>query len=414
MDSDSVPGINRRRLLGWGGLAVAGVVAAGTQLVSAQPGHADPAATSIPPDCLPGGAYDRYVAGLAAQDKFAGTVLLAHRGQTVLSRSYGMADREKGIPNSPDIAVSLSSAGIPLCAVAILQLVQQGKVKLSDTVGTYLSGFAADIADQVTIHDMFVGTSGLITPDDDLQTIFTSRDEVRQYYAQWTRKAKLGFTPGTGLDNHSGATFMIPVQIVEAVTGQTYWDYVEKNVFGRCGMTGSAYYTRPQWLTDEHIAHNYMLQTDGSWVDAVRNLDKTSEDPNQLGKNPARGFIDYDGFATASDLVRFAQGLRDGTVLERPYADVLTSPKMPLPPQVGNGPIAHAPSADSDFAAYLLAVSIVNGQWVFERAGVNPGSAANWSIYPDTGWVGVILCNQDGAPLQDIIAQEMQAVIGSS
>lgn len=414
MDSDSVPGINRRRLLGWGGLAAAGVVAAGTQLVSAQPSHADPAATSIPPDCLPGGAYDRYVAGLAAQDKFAGTVLLAHRGQTVLSRSYGMADREKRIPNSPDIAVSLSSAGIPLCAVAILQLVQQGKVKLSDTVGTYLSGFAADIADQVTIHDMFVGTSGLITPDDDLQTIFTSRDEVQQYYAQWTRKATLGFTPGTGLDNHSGATFMIPVQIVEAVTGQTYWDYVEKNVFGRCGMTGSAYYTRPQWLTDEHIAHNYMLQTDGSWVDAVRNLDKTSEDPNQLGKNPARGFIDYDGFATASDLVRFAQGLRDGTVLERPYADVLTAPKMPLPPQVGNGPIAHVPSADSDFAAYLLAVSIVNGQWVFERAGVNPGSAANWSIYPDTGWVGVILCNQDGAPLQDIIAQEMQAVIGSS
>ena len=226
--------------------------------------------------------------------------------------------------------------------------------------------------------------------------------------------ATLGFTPGTGLDNHSGATFMIPVQIVEAVTGQTYWDYVEKNVFGRCGMTGSAYYTRPQWLTDEHIAHNYMLQTDGSWVDAVRNLDKSSEDPNQLGKNPGRSFIDYDGFATAADLVRFAQGLRDGTVLERPYADVLTSAKMPLPPQVGNGPIAHVPSADSDFAAYLLAVSIVNGQWVFERAGVNPGSAANWSIYPDTGWVGVILCNQDGAPLQDIIAQEMQAVIGSS
>lgn len=429
MDSDSVRGIDRRRLLGWGGLAAAGVVT-GAQLLSAPLANADPAPTDlgtrqanadlaatdldVPPDCRPGGAYDRYVAGLAAQGKFAGTVLLAHQGRTVLSRSYGLADREKGIPNSADVAVSLSSAGIPFCAVAMLQLVQQGKVELSDPVGTYLSGFAKDIAEQVTIHDMFVGTSGLFTPDDDVQRIFTSRDEVQQYYAQWTRQATLGFTPGTGLDNHSGATFVIPIQIIEAVTGQTYWEYVQDNIFARAGMTGSAFYTRPQWLTDPHIAHSYLLQPDGSLVDAVRNLDKSSVDPNELGRNSARSFIDYDGFATAADLVRFAQALREGTVLDRPYADLFTSAKMPLPPQLQNGPVAHAGTApaDSSYAAYLLAVTITNGQWIFERAGVNPGSAANWSIYPDTDWVGVILANIDGAPLLDIIDQETQAVTG--
>lgn len=421
VDSDSARGFDRRRLLGWGGLAAAGVVAAGASLAGGPLGHADPAPahSDIPPDCLPGGAYDRYVAGLAAQGRFSGVVLLSHRGRTVLSRSYGMADREKGIPNHEGVAVSLSSAGIPLCAVAVLQLVQQGRVNLSDTVGTYLTGFTKDIADQVTIHEMFVGTSGLLTPDEDLRRVFTSREEVRQYHEQWTRQATLGFTPGTDLDNHSGATFMIPVQIVEAVTGQTYWDYVQENIFRRCGMTGSAYYTRPQWLTDEHIAHNYMLQADGSTVDAVRNLDKSSDDPNQLGKNPGRSFIDYDGFATAPDLVRFANALRDGTLLARPYSDLLTSAKIPHPPQAQGGVVASAdvtPAAaapvDSSYGAYLMAVAIVNGHWVFERAGVNPGSAANWSIYPDTDWVGVILNNVDGAPLQDIIAQETQAVIG--
>jgi len=50
---------------------------------------------------------------------------------------------------------------------------------------------------------------------------------------------------------------------------QTYWDYVQENIFGRCGMTGTAFYTRPQWLTDEHIAHPYMTLADGSQVDAV-------------------------------------------------------------------------------------------------------------------------------------------------
>ena len=109
--------------------------------------------------------------------------------------------------------------------------------------------------------------------------------------------------------------------IVDAVTGTTYWDYVHEHVFGRCGMTGSAFYTRPQWLTDEHIAHSYMRQADGSRVDAVRNLDKGSSSPYIPGKNPGRNFIDPvgdGGFATAPDLVRFAHALRDGTVLDRP------------------------------------------------------------------------------------------------
>ena len=124
--------------------------------------------------------------------------------------------------------------------------------------------------------------------------------------------------PGTGFDNHSdgaGATLVIPTQILEAVTGQTYWDYVEENIFGRCGMTGSAFYTRPQWLTDEHIAHSYMLQADGSLVDAVRNLDVGSADPdNRREPGPQlHRLCRRRGFATAPDLVRFAHALSDGT-----------------------------------------------------------------------------------------------------
>ncbi|MCX4404014.1 beta-lactamase family protein [Streptomyces sp. NBC_01764] len=172
MDSDSVCGIDRRRLLGGGGLAAAGVaaagaprVAAGAPLVGARPGRANPAPSypGIPPDTCPDGAYDRYVAKLAAEGKFSGVVLLSHRGRTLLSRSYGMADKEKGIRNSEGIAFSVSSAGKPFHAVATLQLAQQGEVKLSDTVGTHLTGYAKDIAEQVTIHHLLSGTSGLST-----------------------------------------------------------------------------------------------------------------------------------------------------------------------------------------------------------------------------------------------------------
>ncbi|OPC78467.1 serine hydrolase [Embleya scabrispora] len=415
MDPDSVRGVDRRRLLGWGGVAAAGAAAIGVPLVGAAPGHADPApaGADIPPDTRPGGAYDRYVANLAADDKFSGVVMLSHRGRTVLSRSYGMADREKRIRNHEGTAFNLSSAGKPFGAVAILQLAQRGKVNLWDTVGTYLKGFAPEIAGQVTIHHLLSGTSGLNSPDEDLERVFQSREEMHEYCERWARQAKLVSAPGTPTE-HAGAEVAIPAMIVEAVTGTTYWDYVEEHLFGRCGMTGTAFYTRPQWLTDEHIAHSYMRQSDGSRVDAVRNLDKGSPDPYQLGKNPARGFIDPPGdggFATAPDLIRFAHALGDGTVLDRPYAELFTGAKIPHGPQV-NGRGSRATPADASFGAYTLPVSLINGQWVIGRAGVNPGSVASWNIYPYTGWVGVILGNHDDVPFQEIIEREIQAVTG--
>jgi CubicO group peptidase (beta-lactamase class C family) len=404
MDSDSVRGIGRRRLVKWGGLAAAGAVAA-VPLASAGISHAGTTPTApdrIPPDTLPGGAYDRYVAQLAAEGKFSGVVLLSHRGRTVLSRSYGMADKEKGIRNHEGVAFSLSSAGKPFGAVAILQLAQHGKLTLADTVGAHLTGFAKDIAEQVTIHHLLSGTSGLDSPDEDVQRVFQSREEVHEYYEQRARQAKLAGVPGTPTTTHQEAEVTIPALIVEAVTGTTYWDYVQENLFKRCGMTGSAFYTRPEWLTDKHIAHPYMTVTDGSQVDAVRNLDKSSPYTYILGKNPGRAFIDAPGdggFATAPDLVRFAHALSDGTVLDRPWSDVLTGAKVPLGP--------------ASFGAYEIAIDIVNGQWEYQRAGGNPGVGANWSIYPNTGWVAVTLINCDGVPLVDLLGQQTQAITGA-
>lgn len=414
MDSDSARGIDRRQLLGLGGLAAAGAVAA--PLVGARPGHAARTPTNagaepsgrgrIPPDTRPGGAYDRYVAKLAAQDRFSGVVLLSHRGRTVLSRSYGMADEERGIRNHEDVAFNLASASQPFLAVAVLQLVQQGKVTLSDTVGTHLDGLATDIAEQVTIHHLLTSTSGLDAPMPDWQRVFNSREEVHEHHEQWARQATLVGVPGAGSNAHlpgGGVGLTMAAQIVESVTGTTFWDYVHEQVFGRSGMRGSAYYTRPQWLTDRHIAHPYMRQADGSRVDAVRNLDKGSAGPQAPGRNPGRSFIGHasgDGFATAPDLVRFAHALRDGTVLNRPYADLFTGAKLP-----GRTP--------TSYAAYSGPLHLVDGrQWMFGRGGGGGGISANWNVYPDTDWVGVVLSNYDDIPLQDILQREAQAITG--
>ncbi|MBO0804060.1 MAG: beta-lactamase family protein [Nocardiopsaceae bacterium] len=425
MDSDSVRGIGRRRLLGWGGLAAgvaAGASVAGMSAAGAQPGRieaADDASVSpgsfgddsIPPGTRPGGAYDRYVAGLAAKGQFSGVVLLSHRGRTVLSSGYGMADKEKRIGNGEGIAYNLSSAGKPFGAVAMLQLAQQGKVRLSDTVGTHLTGFATDVAEQVTIHQLLSGSSGLSGPDVDPRRIFYSREEVRDAWARCARQSKLTAPPGTTGGAHEAPNVAIPAMIIEAVTSMTYWDYVQENVFGRCGMTGSAFCTRPQWLTDPRIAQPYMTLADGSVVDAVRHLEDSSPNPETPGVNPGRTFIDAPGnagFVTAPDLVRFARALGDGTLLDRPYADLFTGAKFPLTGGENGQPAPDYPS----FGAYDIPVNIIGGQWVAGRAGADPGIAAYWHVYQGTGWVGVILANIDNVPLGEMGAQEVQAITG--
>jgi CubicO group peptidase (beta-lactamase class C family) len=202
-----------------------------------------------------------------------------------------------------------------------------------------------------------------------------------------------------------GAATAITEQIIEAVTGQTFWDYMREHVFGHAGMTGSDYYTRDRWLTDEHIAHPYMNQPDGSRVDAVRNLDKDSLSQQGPGENPGRGFVDY-VFATTPDLVRFAEAVRDGTLLGRPYADLYTAPHRP-----GRG-------EPTSYSAYSGPNHIINGnQWVSGRGGgsdgVSGGVSANWNIYRDAGWVGLILSNYDDTQeFGEMLNRDQRAITG--
>jgi CubicO group peptidase (beta-lactamase class C family) len=408
---DTVHGSRWRRRTVLGALGAAPVAAGavlsgiapgtgtGTVLAGSEPSEDD----RIPPGTRPGGAYDRYVAELAAQDRFSGVVLLAHRGRTVLSRSYGWADREGGIRNHEDVAFNLSSAGGPFLPVAVLQLLQQGRLTLSDTVGTHLHGIADDIAEQVNIHHLLTGTSGIDAPIPDVRRVFNSREEVHEHNHQWARQAELVAAPGSTSNGHTaggGAATAIAAQIVEAVTGTTFWDHMHDHVFGRAGMTGSAYFTRDQWLADEHIAHPYMRQPDGSRVDAIHNLDKDSLSQQGPGENPGRSFVG-NVFATAPDLVRFAEALRDGTLLNRPYADLYTGANRP-----GRTP--------TSFLAHSGVLHIIDRrQWVSGRGGGSGGVSANWNVYLDTDWVGVVLSNYDDLPeFTEILGQEQRAITG--
>ncbi|MFI9553115.1 serine hydrolase domain-containing protein [Nonomuraea endophytica] len=354
-------------------------------------------------------AYDKYIRELADKDQFSGTVLVAHRGRTVLSRAYGMADKQRKIPNSADTIYALASASKPFTGLAIVQLVQQGKVRFHDKLSTYLDGFPADVG-AVTVHQMLTHTGGMSDPTNtgpDTR-IFNSIEQAEAEARKQVREQKLRFVPGTKKE-YASTGYTVLGQIVAAVSGMPFHEYMRKHVFLPAGMKHSAYYTRPQWLDDERIAHPYMLQEDGSRIDGVRNLDKGGT-LGVKGSNSARGFIGGgggNGFASAPDLLRFAWALKNHKLLNRAYTEMWLSPKI-------SGPSLGAPDPrrGESFHAYGPVASIFNNQRIITHGGGIAGGSTSWAIYLDTEWTAVLLSNYDLRDTQKIIDQEREAIAG--
>jgi CubicO group peptidase (beta-lactamase class C family) len=351
--------------------------------------------TVTPPskDLLPGGAYDQFLQQQVAQDQFSGNVLLAYRGDPVLVRSYGMADRSRSIPNGPDTIFQLASVTKSMTATAVLQLVQAGKVALESTLGAYVEGFPDDIANNVTIHQLLTMTSGM---DNyyydpawyaDLPT-WTTADQVLDNTMTFIRQQALLFPPGTGY-SYSNSGFVVLGVIVQQVSGQPYWDYMRQHIFQGASMLLTDFYTAPQvlaLLAGGQMARNYSTQRTGSRVDISGN-------PQYIGLPDGAG----GPYTTIFDMFRFATALRNSKLLNSAFSTLMLTGKFPIAPPTdplnkGTLPI------QSYLSGYGLEDFIINDRHILSHSGAGPGVATNLDIYPELDWVGVVLQNYDLTP----------------
>jgi len=379
--------LRRRSLLGLLTVTPAAAVGGAWALTETAGATSGSPGTPIPPQLRPAGEFDQYLSRLAEQDAFSGTVLVARNGHPVLSRSYGFADKQKGIRNQPDTIYCLASVTKLFTAIAVGQLVQDGSLGLLDTLGTHLSGFASEVADKVTIHHLLTHTSGLgdFMQDkgyfDEVIT-WTTPEQMMDGTLRYIRGESLAFPPGAG-EQYSNSGYHVLGCIIAKVSGQSYYDYVRDHIFRPAGMTDSDFTTLPQWKAGRRYAHPYPADQSGNRVDAL-----DGNDFAYIG-NPAGN-----AFASAPDLVRFARALLGGTLLNAAYREVFLSPKSampPLPPKPGQP----APPKTISFGTYAPAASLINGQWVVGHNGGAPGVSTNLDWYPGTGWVAVKLSNYD-------------------
>lgn len=367
---------SRRSLLGLLTAApVAGVLAASPPAAASGGGH-------VPAELRPGGAYDRLAAKLAAEDRFSGSILLAHHGRTVLARAHGLAHQGNGVPNTVDTVFCLGSITKVFTAVAIAQLAERGFLAFHDRLSTYLGGFPPE----VTLHQLLTHTSGLGRPalgqGEPPGLAWDSFEEYMDGTLDVVRNTPPQFTPPGIRHVYSNDGYVLLGAVVARVSGQSYVDYVRANVFEAAGMTRTAFHTRPEVRTGEGIAHPYANQPAGPRVDF-------SESPYfPFTYGPPGG-----AYSTAPDMLRFARALTSHELLGEPFTGLLTSGKVPLSSSDGPGD----PLASMSFYGYGQRDSVVGGTRVHGHSGSAPGASARLDLFPEKGWVSVVLSNYDNA-----------------
>lgn len=199
------------------------------------------AALAAGPVVQPPKDFDAHVEALRQKVGAPGlSIAIVDEGQTVLAKGYGV--RRLGSPEKvdADTLFMTGSTGKAMTVAALATLVDAGKLSWDDKVADRLPGFQMYdpwVTRELTVRDLLVHRSGLGLGQGDL--LFVPRSNISR--AEAVRRLRYlkpatSFRSGYAYDN---VLYMVAGQMIEAVTGQTWEDYVREHVFAAAGMTSS-------------------------------------------------------------------------------------------------------------------------------------------------------------------------------
>ena len=306
----------------------------------------------------------------AAQDTFAGAVLIAKDGKPVFEQAYGLADHENHTPNTLKTRFRNGSMNKMFTAVATLQLVQAGKLKLDDPVGKYLTDYPnKDVATKVTIGELLThtgGTGDFFGPEFDQhrQELKTHADYVKLFGNRPPR-----FEPGSRFE-YSNYGFLLLGNIIEKVTGQSYYDYVRTHVYEPAGMTSTGSEPEDVKVADRSVGYTKMGT--GEWHPNTDTL-------------PYRGTSAGGGYTTVGDLLAFANALKANKLLDAHYTELLMTGKVEMP--------SMGPGQGGARYGYGFEEMTVNGTKCVGHGGGAPGMNGTLEMCGD--YTVIALANMD-------------------
>ena len=265
--------------------------------------------SALPAAQRPGRAVDALFADFD-DDVPGAAVIVVRDGEVVYKAAYGLADLRKKRPVTTDTAFHLASTSKQMTALAVLLLVEEGKLDLDEPVARHLPELRG-WAGEVTPRHLLQHTSGIPDVYDALEEkegMSTNADALK-VLARWKR---LDFRPGTRHE-YSNTGFDLLAPLIEKVSGQPFSRFMEERIFRPAGMTNTFAFDETR-RRQSRRALGYALAEDGeSWE---------LDDDSSLNGIHGSGSI----YSTVEDLARYDKALFSGKLLPPETRDLLFQP----------------------------------------------------------------------------------------
>ena len=301
---------------------------------------------------------------------FMGTVLVVKDDRTIIDQGYGDADLEWNIPNIPAAKFRLGSVTKQFTAASILLLEERGKLKVEDPVKKYLPDAPA-AWDKITIFNLLTHTSGIpnFTGFPEYGPTEWKDTNPTELVARFHDKP-LDFEPGTKF-SYSNSGYVLLGYLLEKISGQSYGDFLQQNIFTPLGMSGTGMDNNAIILPQR--AQGYMPSGTG-----MKHAGYTS-----MTIPFSAGAI----YSTTGDLLKWERGLFSGKVLT---STSLTKMTTPFKDKYGFG----------------LFVDTKDGHKVIQHGGGIEGFNTSLAFYPDDKLTVIVLGNLNGSA-PDQIAEDL-------
>ena len=171
---------------------------------------------------------------------FSGTILLARDGKPLVMKGYGFANREWQIPNTPQTKFRIGSVTKQFTSMIVMQLREQGKLKLEDSVCSFVSP-CPDAWKPVTVHHLLTHTSGIpsytgIAAWREINMMPKTTDQMMAIF----RDLPLGWVPGEQFAYNNSGYFLLGV-VIEKVTGKKYEQALQEMILTPLGLKDTGY-----------------------------------------------------------------------------------------------------------------------------------------------------------------------------
>ena len=245
---------------------------------------------------------------------FSGSVLVAIKGEIILSKGYGWSDRNKKIPNSSSSVFNIGSVTKQFTASAILKLVEQGKLKTSDKISQFYEKVPDD-KKNITIHQLLTHTSGISRRTGGYRYDEASKEQFLKEFFE----SELQSEPGTK-HQYANANYIMLAAILELVSKQDYDTFLQENLWMPSEMQHTGY--KGINFNSELIAQGYsFIIADGFWEDWGSTQEHLPYNENHwysIGKG--------DIHSSVEDLYKWHLALNDNLVLSAKTRELQETP----------------------------------------------------------------------------------------